>query len=149
MKDRLVRTFHGLYWRQFGVIAGMVLLTMLLLGMAFFALSYTTNVSEKRQEMRERAELIAQMSAEYLTAETMSDPNSDEAFRVLANVATRMTDVSFLICNTDGTVLLTTDESLGGRSVQVPEEIAIHILDKSIYEGRDTLGEIYTQNTSW
>ena len=37
MKDKLQETFRGLYWRQFGVIAGMVLLTMLLLGMAFFA----------------------------------------------------------------------------------------------------------------
>lgn len=145
MKDKLKTTIHGLYWRQFGVIAGMVLLTMLLLGMAFFALSYTTNVSEKRQEMRQRGELIAQMSAEYLTAEKMSDPKSDEAFRVLANVATRMTDVTFLICDEDGSVLLTTDENLAGKFVQIPGEITAHIREKNIYEGRNTINGIYAK----
>ena len=29
MKDKLQESFRGLYWRQFGVIAGMVLLTLL------------------------------------------------------------------------------------------------------------------------
>ena len=143
MKDKLQESFRGLYWRQFGVIAGMVLLTMLLLGMAFFALSYTTNVSEKRQEMRQRAELISQMSAEYLAAETLSDPNSDNAFRALADVATRMTDMTFLICDTESRVLLTTDESLGGKVVQIPAEITAHILEKGVYESRSTLGGVY------
>ncbi len=145
MKDKLQETFRGLYWRQFGVIAGMVLLTMLLLGMAFFALSYTTNVSEKRQEMRQRAELVAQMSADYLTAETSADPNRDEAFRVLANVATRMTDMAFLICNAEGNVLLTTDESLAGSVITVPPDVVLHTLKKGVYESRNDLGGIYAK----
>ena len=145
MEEKREKSFQGLYWRQFGVIAGMVLLTMLLLGMAFFALSYTTNVSEKREDMRQRSELIAQMSAEYLVAETASDPKSDEAFRLLANVATRMTDMTFLICNTDGNVMLTTDEDLVGSVLVVPSEIVLHIFDKGAYEGRNTLGGIYAK----
>ncbi len=145
MKEREDRSFQGLYWRQFGVIAGMVLLTMLLLGMAFFALSYTTNVSEKRENMRQRSQLIAQMSAEYLMAETVADPNSDEAFRVLADVATRMTDMTFLICNTDGNVVLTTEESLVGSVISIPPEIVGHIFEKGTYEGRNTLGGIYAK----
>ena len=145
MEEKREKSFQGLYWRQFGVIAGMVLLTMLLLGMAFFALSYTTNVSEKREDMRQRSELIAQMSAEYLVAETASDPKSDEAFRLLANVATRMTDMTFLICNTDGNVMLTTDEDLVGSVLVVPSEIVLYIFDKGAYEGRNTLGGIYAK----
>lgn len=145
MKDKLQETFRGLYWRQFGAIAGMALLTMFLLGMAFFALSYTTNVSEKRQDMRQRAELIAQMSAEYLTAQTVVGSDSEDAFRALANVATRMTDMTFLICDAEGNVLLTTDEDLGGKVVQIPTEITAHILDKGSYEGRNSLGGIYAK----
>ena len=145
MKDKLQETFRGLYWRQFGAIAGMVILTMILLGMAFFALSYTTNVSEKRQEMRQRAELIAQMSAEYFTAQTMADSDSDEAFLALADVATQMTDMTFLICNTEGSVLLTTDEALGGKVVQIPSEITAHILKKDVYEGRSSLNGVYAK----
>ena len=145
MEENRDRSFQGLYWRQFGVIAGMVLLTMLLLGLAFFALSYTTNISEKREDMRQRSELIAQMSAEYLVAGTVSDTKRDEAFRLLADVATRMTGMTFLICNTDGNVILTTDENLAGNILVVPPEIVMHIFDRGSYEGRNTLGGIYAK----
>ncbi|MBQ6973833.1 MAG: two-component sensor histidine kinase, partial [Oscillospiraceae bacterium] len=62
MKERIRNTLNSLYWRQFALTAGMVLLTMVLLGVSFFALSFSINVSERRSEMRSRAELIAQMS---------------------------------------------------------------------------------------
>ena len=37
---KLRKQFQGLYWRQMFVTAGMVLLTLLLLGASFFSLSY-------------------------------------------------------------------------------------------------------------
>ena len=37
---RLSKRFRGLYWRQMVVTVGMVLLTLTLLGAAFFSLSY-------------------------------------------------------------------------------------------------------------
>ena len=60
------RAMGSLYWRQFMLSAGMVLLTMVLLGVSFYALSYNYTVSEKRSEMRDRANLIAQLSVSYL-----------------------------------------------------------------------------------
>ena len=33
-----MRRFKGIYWRQFGVSAGLVALTLVLLGTSFFAL---------------------------------------------------------------------------------------------------------------
>ena len=52
----------SLYWRQFMLSAGMVLLTMVLLGVSFYTLSYNYTVEEKRSEMRDRANLISQLS---------------------------------------------------------------------------------------
>ena len=40
MKQRVQSRFQGLYWRQMTVTVGMVLLTLLLLGVSFFSLSY-------------------------------------------------------------------------------------------------------------
>ena len=37
---RIHKRFQGLYWRQLFVTAGMVMLTLFLLGTSFFSLSY-------------------------------------------------------------------------------------------------------------
>ena len=64
---RFRRRFDSLYvGSTFLLTAGMVLLTLLLLGVSFYALSYNDTVSERRSEMRQHAELIANMSGDYL-----------------------------------------------------------------------------------
>ena len=40
MGERIKRITGSLYWRQFMLTAGMVVLTMALLGVSFYALSY-------------------------------------------------------------------------------------------------------------
>ena len=141
MRDRIKRITGSLYWRQFMLTAGMVLLTMALLGVSFYALSYNYTVSEKRQEMRDRALLVAQLSVDYFTAGDDAERAQEDALRSLASVASRVTDVNFLICNTDGAVLLTTDPSLGGKSLTVPADITQTVLTgERLYEGRTTAG---------
>ena len=143
MKEKRKQLFSSLYWHQFALTAGMVMLTMFLLGISFFALSYTTNVSSRRAEIRSRAEIIAQMSVDYFSAEHDILINQDEALRKLAGVASRMADVNFLICNEKGNVLLTTEDFLAGRAATLPEEIVREIGSSGVYEGRSTLGGIY------
>ena len=141
LREKFRRTTDSLYWRQFVVTAGMVLLTMALLGVSFYALSYNYTVSEKRQEMRDRADLVAQLSVDYLTAGDDAERDQEEALRTLAGVASRMTEVDFLICTADGQVLLTTDSALAGQTITVPAEITDKIVrDDGLYEGRSTVG---------
>ena len=52
MIEQFKRKFNSLYWHQFALTAGMVLLTLLLLGVSFFTLSYGTTTADKRGEMR-------------------------------------------------------------------------------------------------
>lgn len=135
----------SLYWRQFMLSAGMVLLTMVLLGVSFYALSYNYTVEEKRSEMRDRANLISQLSVNYLLAGDDTENTQEDALRSLAGVASRMTDVDFLICNRKGDVLLTSDAGLVGKSVRVPEEIVeTTFSNENGYEGRSTVG-VYEQ----
>ena len=145
MRERIKRAMGSLYWRQFMLGAGMVLLTMVLLGVSFYALSYNYTVSEKRSEMRDRANLIAQLSVSYLLPSDEAAATQEDALRALAGVASRMTDVDFLICNRDGDVLLTSDAGLVGKSVRVPEEIVTRTFAEGDgYEGRSTVG-VYEQ----
>ena len=144
MIERFKRRFNSLYWHQFALTAGMVLLTLLLLGVSFFTLSYGTTTADKRGEMRTRAELIAQVSADYFTASSDADIDQGAALRKLADMASRMTDVDFLICSPRGNVLLTTDSDLVGRSLTIPEEIVDDILgEKGLYQGRSNVNGTY------
>ena len=58
MKNRQER-FRGMYWRQLLVTAGMVLLTLVLLGFVFFSLSYIHMRREQTAELTQRAESMA------------------------------------------------------------------------------------------
>ena len=138
------RRFRRLYWQQFFLTAGMVLLALLLLGASFYALSYNYTLKEKRNEMTDRARLIAKMSAPFLTREDGEEIDREGTLRNLAGVASLMSDANFLICDDQGRVLLTSDESLVGRSVTVPDDILTEILrGDGSYEGRTTVGNIY------
>ena len=140
-RERIRRVTGSLYWRQFMLTAGMVLLTLALLGVSFYALSYNYTLSEKRQEMRDRAVLVAQLSVDYFTAGEDAERDQEDALRSLAGVASRMTDVDFLICDTDGNVMLTTDGDLAGQTITVPADITGAVLGGDrLYEGRSTVG---------
>ena len=145
MIEQFKRRFNSLYWHQFALTAGMVLLTLLLLGVSFFTLSYGTTTADKRGEMRTRAELIAQVSADYFAAAGDASIDEGTALRKLADMASRMTDVDFLICSAQGNVLLTTDEELVGRSITIPQDIVDDILGKkALYQGRSNINGTYS-----
>ncbi len=144
MKERLKQNFNTLYWQQFLLIVGMVLLTLLLLGVSFLSLSYRSTMVAKRSEMRARAEVIAQMSADYLAAREDPFSSQNEALAKLAGVASRMSDVDFLICDAQGHTLLTTNSDLAGRVINLPEDITAAIAgEDGLYEGTSTVSGAY------
>ena len=51
----LPERFETLYWQNFMLTAGIVVLTLALLGASFFALSYQYTYDERSSEMREKA----------------------------------------------------------------------------------------------
>ena len=130
--------YKSLYWQQFLLTASLVLLTLVLLGVSFFALSYNYTLSQRRDEMRTRADLVARMSVDFLCTEVSTDVQKD--LQDLAGVASLMSDVNFLICNDRGNVLLTSDERLVGQVVSLPEEITGKILEEGVFEGAHTVG---------
>ena len=140
---RFLKRFQSLYWQQFLLTAGMVLLTLFLLGASFYTLSYNYTVKEKRSEMEERAELVARMAAPYLVS-AANDEKPDDSLRSMAGVAARMSDVDFLICNVSGNVLLTSDERIVGQVITLPGEVSEAIIGEgTMYEERTDLGGIY------
>ena len=146
LKARLQERFQGLYWRQLFVTAGMVLLTLSLLGASFFSLSYNYAREQKAEEIRARAQVMSQLSLRYLENGrylSIEELQNDPDFRQLATFAATVSDVQFMICDTDGHVLLSTEPSLSGQVVTMPAEMTAEVMAEGDTSEYSTLGGIY------
>ena len=145
---RIHKRFQGLYWRQLFVTAGMVMLTLFLLGASFFSLSYNYARSQQSDELLDRAEIMSRLSVDYLESVrylNIEDLRNDPGFQQLASFGATVSDVQFMICDTEGHVLLSTDENLSGKVVTMPEEMTREILEEGSTSRRDDLGGLYEQ----
>ena len=84
-----MKRFRGIYWSQFTLTAGMVLLTLLLLGTSFFTLSYTYLMSEKQQELREKAQMVADLTHTYANSGSLSETfgGRNQGLQIIAQMA--------------------------------------------------------------
>ena len=146
MIKRLSNHFKGLYWRQLFVTAGMVILTLFLLGASFFSLSYNYARGQRNEELAGQARVVAQLSVSYLENGRYLDIEElqhEEDFQQLATFAATVSDVDFMICDTEGHVLLSTDASLSGLVVTMPEEMTAEVLEKGTSSDRTDLSGLY------
>ena len=138
--------FRGLYWRQMYVTVGMVLLTLLLLGVSFFCLSYNYARSQRSDEIGLRAGVMGRLSVSYLESGrylAMDELRDDRDFQQLVSFAATVSDLDFIICDTEGHVLLSTDESMAGMVLTMPQSMTEEIMDKGSSARRDDLGGLY------
>ena len=134
--------FRSFYWRQFSLAAGMVALTLFLLGTSFFSLTYNYIIQEKKSEMEEKAELVAQLSSSYLAGPSLS---AQQDLRTLAMVAASLSEINFLIWNPQNDSLLTTDSSLDGLELSLPSKITQKVFSGENYSGMDNLNVYNTK----
>ena len=133
----LPQKFRTIYWQNFALTASIVMLTLALLGASFFALSYAYAADERSDEMAQKASVVARLVASYASSGDV------RGMREMAGVAASMTDVDFLVCSTEGSVLLTTDENLVDHVLTVPSDVMETALSGERYSARTTLGGIY------
>ncbi len=95
-----------IYWQNFLLTASVVMLTLALLGSAFFALTYSYAIDERSEEMQSKASVVSHMVSSYMESGSLT------GLRELADFASSVTDAQFLICNADGNLLLTDRKSV-------------------------------------
>ena len=132
------KRFQGMYWRQLFVTAGMVLLTLALMGVAFFSVSYQYARFRKFDEMKEKAVIMGGLSREYL--ELSDKPQSPDmsdipALQRLKGFALALPDIRFLVCDTTGHVLLSTDPDLEGRVITMPVSMTLKVMERGTVRG--------------
>ena len=114
MKNKNHR-FRGLYWRQMFITVGMVLLTLLLLGVYFFCLSYNYARNQKSEEINSRAAVMSRLSVGYVESGrylAAGELRGGRACQWLGSFAATVSDLQFMICDKEGHVLLSTDGEL-------------------------------------
>ena len=126
-----------IYWQNFLLTASVVMLTLALLGSAFFALTYSYAIDERSEQMQSKVTVVSHMVSSYM------ENGSLTGLRELADFASNVTDAEFLICNSDGNLLLTTDTTLVNRVLTVPQDVAEGAMSDDTYAVRTTLGDIY------
>ena len=142
----LHKHFHGLYWRQMAVTVGMVALTLVLMGVSFFSLSYNYARGQRTDELLVRAQAVSTLSVRYLETGrylSMEELQEDEQFRQLAATAAVISEMDILVCDTDGHVLLSTDETMAGQSINIPQSVMEKVLSDGTWSGRSRLDQIY------
>lgn len=143
---RLREQFRGLYWRQMSITVDMVLLTLVLLGTVFFSLSYNYARGQKTDELLERAQVVSRLSVRYLESGrylTMEELRQDQVFQQLAATAAMISDMDILVCDEEGHVLLSTDETMEGQSITIPEGVMSAVLEQGTWAGRSRLDQLY------
>ena len=143
---RLREQFRGLYWRQMSITVGMVLLTLVLLGTVFFSLSYNYARGQKTDELLERAQVVSRLSVRYLESGrylTMEELRQDQVSQQLAATAAMISDMDILVCDEEGHVLLSTDETMEGQSITIPEGVMSAVLEQGTWAGRSRLDQLY------
>ena len=111
--------FKGIYWRTFTVTVGMVALTLVLLGASFFSLTYSYIMTEKRSELQDRAEIIAQMALKAYSESTSRESLQEELISMV-EISEQMSGTDFLIWVPHWHTFFGTNASLGGRELTMP-----------------------------
>ena len=122
--------FRSLYWRQMFITTGMVLLTLALLGVAFFTVSYQYARYQTNLEMENRARMMGELSADYLEygrQRSLERFQYDPGFQQLSGYSAVGSYMHFLICDERGGLVLSTGQGLGQESV--PENLVARLLE--------------------
>ncbi len=135
-----MKRFKGIYWRTFTVTVGMVALTLVLLGASFFSLTYSYIMTEKRSELRDRAEIIAQMALDAYAKPGTALARGDD-IRSMLDVAEMMSGTDFLIWIPYENVFIGTDTTMeNGQELTLPTAMGEKLAKGEVYSGASTLG---------
>ena len=132
--------FKGIYWRQFILTVGMVALTLVLLGTSFFALTYSYIISEKRGELEDKAQVIAQLAVSaYNKPDMVLSLRSKELMEIM-DVAQRMSDTDFLIWLPSEGCFISNDTSINDMQLTLPAAMGEKLAKGQTYAGSNRLG---------
>lgn len=128
----------SMYKRQFFLMASMVLISFILFGGAFAALSLRYTVQEKQASLERNAGFIADFTGTALT-QGMTVDNS--YFQSYVSSLSMISDATVLMANPDGEVVFSSHPDLLGQ--YVPSTTINQVISSEHYNSMSSLGGIF------
>ena len=135
----------SMYKRQFLLMAGMVLLSFALLGIAFMILSYRYMLDEKQASMERNASYI---SAYTSAALTQGMDIRSENFRAYVASVAMISDAYIILCENDGQVVYASDRGQQSdfTGVCLPLWAVNQVRSQGAYAGMTAFNGLFTEN---
>ena len=137
----------SMYGRQFATMAGMILLSFLMLGASFATLSYQYTIKDKQDSMGRSASIIAAYTSAFIN-ENGEYSWREDVFQGQLRYLALATDVHILVSTPDGTVVYATDgvsELTALEGSTIPQQILSDTLEGS-FAGPTRLGGMYSRS---
>lgn len=133
-----MKRFKGIYWRQFSINVGLVCLTLVLLGTSFFSLAYSYTVTEKREELEDKAKIIAQIAENAYSKPVAFQWRED--IQMIVDVAQQMSNITFMIYVPSLQGFVSTDPNMASRDIALPVAMGEKLDAGQTYAGTSDLG---------
>ncbi len=130
-----MKTMHR---RQFALMASMVLVSFILFGGAFAALSFQFTLEEKQEALERNAGFISSFTG---TAVSQGLNVDDAFFQSYVTSISQISDATVLVTQPDGRIVFSSNGKAGGQ--QIPSVCLEDIRQKGNYDNMSTLGGIF------
>ena len=124
--------------RQFAMMASMILVSFILFGGAFAALSFRHTLQEKQEALERNAGFIAALTGSAVS-EGMTVENA--FFQSYVNSISQISDATVLIAETDGTIVFASNSALAGK--QLPSAALEQVRQSGKYNSMSNLGGVF------
>ena len=128
----------SMYSRQFAVMVSMVLISFILFGGAFAALSFRHTLGEKRESLERHADFVAQFTASAVEQGLSVD---NDVFQSYVSSLGRISDSTILLVENDGRIVYSSTPNLG--SLQVPASAMSQARSSDEYNALSNLGGVF------
>ena len=128
----------SMHSRQFALMASMVLISFILFGGAFAALSFHYTLQEKQDSLERNAGFIAEFTSVALTQGLTVD---NAYFQSYVTSISSISDATILLAETDGRIVYSSNSSLLDR--EVPAAMLAQLRQSGHYNGMSNLGGLF------
>lgn len=130
--------------RQFATTAMLVLLSLLVMALAFQPLLRSYLVDMTKKSLLSNAEAVAELAAAY---DTSGELESNWGFRISLDFAAHVSDTDAIVSDPDGTVLLCSCEDLycTHRGQQLPQELVEQVFAEGEITRESRLDGLYDE----
>ena len=127
--------------RIFGATASMLLLSFLVLGVAFGIIAYRTNLDARTRSLHVSAERISEMTTPLMVVGIL---NGNASLSKYLNIVSDVSGYHILICDVTGRVLVSSEgDNMDSNFLQVGSDVIGEIMLNGEYVGVGSLGGLY------